>query len=57
MNQIDQIGPNIDQLDQSEPNMIFKKGEKTRGYWSYFYATIYMLAYNLCNADLTKFFK
>ena len=28
MNRIDQIRPNIDQLDQSEPNMIFKKGEK-----------------------------
>ena len=28
MNQIDQIRPNIDQLNQSEPNMIFKKGEK-----------------------------
>ena len=32
INQIDQIGPNIDQLDQSGLNMIFKKGGKTRGY-------------------------
>ena len=32
MNQIDQIGPNIDQLDRNGPNMIFKKEEKARGY-------------------------
>ena len=32
MSQIYQIGPNVDQLDRSGPNMIFKRGEKTRGY-------------------------
>ena len=62
MNQIDQIGPKIGQLDRSGPNMIFKEGGwggggGTRGYLSNFYATIYMLAYNPCNADLTKFLK
>ena len=31
MNQIDQIGPNLDQLDQSGPNMIFRKGGKKQG--------------------------